>query len=146
MKIAFSEDKTLCEPKLVLHAARRDEQTETVLSQLERLYADTVNAYRDECVYVLRQSDILRVWAEGAHVFCQAGSEIYSLHARLWEMEERLDAQTFVRISKWEIVNKNKILRLDVSLVGTVGVTLEGNVKTNTSRRYMKTIKAVFGL
>jgi hypothetical protein len=33
-----------------------------------------------------------------------------------------------------------------VSLSGTVGVHLEGGVKTYTSRRYMQKLKAVFGL
>ncbi len=146
MKIEFSEDRAASEARLLLIAPHRGEREEEILSQLERLYSDTVKGYDGDEIAVLRQSDIIRVYAEGARILCQTAGGIFSLHARLYEMEEGLDAATFVRISKCEIVNKNKILCLDVSLAGTVGVTLEGDIKTYTSRRYMQKLRSVLGL
>lgn len=146
MKIEFFKVPELKEPKLQLQACERDARAEEILEQLERMYSDTLRAYDGDRIHILRQADILRVYAEDARVFCQTEAALYTLRSRLYEMEEILDPECFVRISKCEIVNKSKILRLDVSLSGTVGVTLEGNIKTYTSRRYMQTLKAVFGL
>ncbi len=146
MKIEFVKDPSLEGMKICVMSAERDGKAEETLGQLERLYCDTVHAYRDASVFRFSQSDILRVYAEDNRVFCQVGHERYLLHARLYEMEELLDPELFVRISKWEIVNKHKILRLDVSLSGSIGVALEGDVKTHTSRRYMQKIKAAFGI
>ncbi len=146
MKIEFLKVPELKESKIQLQACERDATAEEILEQLERMYTDTLRAYDGDRIHILRQADLLRVYAEDARVFCQTDTGIYTLRARLYEMEESLDSECFVRISKCEIVNKNKILRLDVSLSGTVGVTLEGNIKTYTSRRYMQPLKAVFGL
>ncbi len=146
MKIEFLKVPELQEPKLQLQAPVRDSKAEAVLEQLERMYSDTLRAYDGDRIHLLHQADIVCVYAEDAHVFCRTVNAVYTLHARLYEMEELLEPECFVRISKCEIVNKNRILRLDVSLSGTVGVTLEGNIKTYTSRRYMQKLKAVFGL
>ena len=146
MKIEFLQDVAQKEPKLVIVAADYNRDVQALSDQLERLYSKTVNGYTEERVQILSQADILRIYAEGQHVFCQTADGIYILRSRLYEMEATLDSQTFVRISKCELINKHKILRLDVSLSGTVGVILEGNVKTYTSRRYVSKIKAVFGL
>ncbi len=146
MKIEFREDAAQREPKLLVVADARTDRVERVLAELERMYSGTVQGYCEDRVSILPQSSILRVWAEGAHVFCQTAERIYTLRARLYEMEAMLDAEHFVRISKCELVNKNKILRLDASLSGTVGVLLEGGVKTYTSRRYVARIKAIFSI
>ncbi|MBQ8309792.1 MAG: LytTR family transcriptional regulator [Clostridia bacterium] len=146
MKIEFLQDSEQLEPKIVVVAMKKNDEVSRVCEQLERMYAKTVNGYAQDRVQMLAQSDIIRIYAEDAHVYCQTADGIWQLHARLYEMEERLDAQMFVRISKCELVNKNKILHLDVSFTGTVGVVLEGNIRTYTSRRYVHRIKQIFGL
>lgn len=146
MKIEFLQDAAEEDVKLLVVAAERTDEVERICEQLERMYEKTLNGYADNRVQMIAQSDIIRIYAEGQHVYCQTADGVWLLHARLYEMEDILDAQTFVRISKCELVNKNKILRLDVSLSGTVGVTLEGSVRTYTSRRYVKQIKQIFGI
>ena len=146
MKIDFLKDALQTEPKLMVVAAERDEKIDALMEQLERMYSDTVKGYVGERVQILKQAEILRVYAEGQRVLCQTEAGVFLLRARLYEMEEQLDPQVFVRISKCEIVNTAHILRLDVTLSGTVGVQLTGGIKTYTSRRYMKKLKAVFGL
>jgi len=146
MKIEFLQDVTQPDPKIVVVAAQKTAEVSQICEELERMYEKTVSGYTEDRVEMLAQSDIIRIYAEGAHVYCQTVDGIRLLHARLYEMEEQLNTQTFVRISKCELVNKNKILSLDVSLSGTVGVWLEGNVRTYTSRRYVKKIKQVFGI
>ncbi len=146
MKIEFIKDPAQNEVKLAVIAAEKSARVAELLDELERAYSDAINGYDGDRVQILRQKDILRVYAEGQRVLCQTADGIFALRARLYEMEERLDPALFVRISKCELVNTRKILRLDVSLTGTVGVLLEGNVKTYTSRRYMQKIKSVFGI
>ena len=146
MRIEFLQDPNQSEPRIIVVAQEHDERVAQICDQLERMYAKTVRGYADDRVQMLAQSDIIRVYAEDTRVYCQTADGVWLLHARLYEMEETLDAQTFVRISKCELINKNKIERLDVSLTGTVGIWLEGNIRTYTSRRYMKQIKRIFGV
>ena len=146
MKIEFIKDPAEEDVRLAVIAAEKSERVESILDELERSYLSVINGYADDRVQLLRPKDILRVYAEGQRVLCQTNEGIFTLRARLYEMEERLTPHRFVRISKCELVNTRKILRLDVSLSGTVGIVLEGNVKTYTSRRYMQKIKSVFGI
>ena len=146
MKIEFSLDPNQKEPKILVVASDRYGEAQALIEELDRMWGDTVQAYDKDSVCILRQADLLRVYAEGNRVLCQTADGIYTLRSRLYEMETLLNPKSFVRISKCEIVNVRRILRLDVSLAGTVGIVLEGEIKTYTSRRYMQKLKSFFGL
>ncbi len=146
MKIEFIKDPAEEDVRLAVIAAEKSERVDSLLDELERSYLGVINGYTDDRVQLLHPKDVLRVYAEGQRVLCQTHEGTFVLRSRLYEMEARLDPHRFVRISKCELVNARKILRLDVSLTGTVGVILEGDVKTYTSRRYMKRIKDIFGV
>ena len=76
----------------------------------------------------------------------QAAGGVYDLRERLYELEGKLDRHTFVRISHSEIVNLRKITALDLSLTGTIRVTLAGGTVCYASRRYVKKMKEALGL
>ena len=62
------------------------------------------------------------------------------------ELEEQLDRGKFVRISNGEIINLDKVTAVDLSLTGTIRMTLTGGVTVYVSRRYVKKIREVLGL
>ena len=71
---------------------------------------------------------------------------MFDLKERLYELEARLDRHTFVRISQSEIVNLTKVTALDLTLTGTIKMTLAGDTVCYVSRRYVKKIKEALGL
>ncbi|MEE3451384.1 MAG: LytTR family DNA-binding domain-containing protein, partial [Acutalibacteraceae bacterium] len=68
------------------------------------------------------------------------------LRQRLYELEEQLNKYSFVRISNSEIINLKKVRNFDLSLSGTICVTLSDGTATYVSRRYVSKIKKVLGL
>ncbi len=95
----------------------------------------------------LEAAEVLRFYGEDKEVRAQAlDGEVYTVRLRLYELEERLDRKAFVRVSHSEIVNWKRVTALDLSLSGTIRVTLEGGVATYVSRRYVKKIKEVLGI
>ena len=95
----------------------------------------------------LDPGEVLRFYGEDKEVRAQAlGGAVYTVRLRLYELEERLDRKAFVRVSHSEIVNWKRVTALDLSLSGTIRVTLEGGVVTYVSRRYVKKIKEVLGI
>ncbi|MBP5685510.1 MAG: LytTR family transcriptional regulator DNA-binding domain-containing protein [Candidatus Methanomethylophilaceae archaeon] len=46
-------------------------------------------------------------------------------------------------MSNSEIVNSDKIIRLDLNLAGTIKVYLQGDIQTRVSRRYISKVKEV---
>ena len=70
----------------------------------------------------------------------------YVLRQRLYELEECLDGSCFVRISNAEIINLKKVRGFDLSITGTIRVTLTDGSATYVSRRYVGKIKQVLGV
>ena len=147
MKVEIRIDPSLKRPRVVIHAPAA---TAEVNELARRLAAEgtspTFTAFRGSEALLLPLSDILRFYTDGKGVSCQTAGGVYDLRERLYELEANLDRHTFVRISHSEIVNLRKITALDLSLTGTIRLTLEGDVAVYVSRRYVKTIKQVLGL
>ena len=95
---------------------------------------------------MLPLKDILRFYTENQKVIAQGTAGIYSIQEKLYELEERLDAEQFFRISKSEIVNLKKIKRLDMSITGTIKVLLSDGTETYTSRRNVTKLKQILGI
>ena len=56
-------------------------------------------------------------------------------------LEDILDKQRFVRISRYEIVNLEKILKYDFTVAGTLRIELTGGMETWASRRCIPAIR-----
>ena len=80
------------------------------------------------------------------HVYLLTEKRQYRLRERLYELEEILDSDSFVRISNSEIVNVKKIIRLDTSITGTIRMYMKGDTQTFVSRRYVSRIKKTLKL
>ena len=77
---------------------------------------------------------------------CSNGKPRVHFAPRLYELEERLNKRLFVRISNSEIVNLKKIVRLDLSMSGTICVELNNHSTAYVSRRYVTKIKQALGI
>lgn len=128
-------------------------QVRNVLQTVKGVFDIDVMAYSDTGVTVLNSSDIIRIYAQNKQVYADIsghGSEDHNssfrLHERLYELEERLQKNRFIRISNSEIVNMRKIQRLDTSMTGTVKIFLTDGIQTYVSRRYISKIKEALGI
>lgn len=65
---------------------------------------------------------------------------------RLYEIEDVLRKQKFLRISNSEIVNIRKIADIDLSIIGRVCIRLSGDICVYVSRRYIPKIKKSLGI
>ena len=138
MKVRIEQVSGLQEPEAVI---RTETVTEGILRAAALLRGGVLNGYRENGVTRLPTEDILRIYADRQKVYAETAEGIYQLRQRLYALEEELDKRTFLRISNSEIVNSAAILRLDISLTGTIGVELRHGIRTYASRRYVKKIK-----
>lgn len=129
------------EPKVIILAGEDGPELRRLVEQLAGLALGPVPVRRGEEKLLLPQGDFLRFYADGKGVSGQTGREIYTVPLRLYELEERLDAGRFVRISNGEIINLDRVTAVDLSLSGTIRMTLDGTVHAYVSRRYVKKIK-----
>ena len=95
---------------------------------------------------ILSPDDIIRIYAAGGKTFASVKEKEYTLRQRLYELEEQLTKRSFVRISNSEIINLKKVRNFDLSISGTICVTLSDSTVTYVSRRYVSKIKQVLGI
>lgn len=95
---------------------------------------------------ILKSQEIIRFYAQKQKVMAQDEKGTYSIHEKLYELENSLDNMRFIRISKSEIVNLREIKKLDMDMVGTIKVILSDGTETYTSRRNVTNLKKKLGL
>lgn len=146
MKVELKLQPGLEEAKIVIYAPEETEALQQLMEQLEKKDLSPILALKGERTFLLPPETILRFFADGKGVCAQTEEDTYLVRLRLYELEERLDPHAFVRISNSEIVNLKKVTSLDLSLTGTIRMTLNGSVTAYVSRRYVKKIKQAIGL
>lgn len=136
------------EPIVVIEAPALTAEVEALVSQLQSQTPPMLTLWQGEQALRCSPANILRFYAEDKGVFAQlSDGQICTVRSRLYELEEQLDAYTFVRVSHSEIVNLKQVIALDLSLSGTIKMTLTGGkVVSYASRRYVKKIKQALGL
>jgi len=146
VRLEVKVDAAYSEPYVVIYTDKVTEEIQTLVRRLSQDAPQVIVGFQDDEAVILAQENILRVYAEGGKVFAEAIDGRYSLRLRLYELEERLDAKRFVRISNSEIVNLSWIRGFDLSFTGTICVRMKNDTVTYVSRRYVAKIKQVLGL
>ena len=141
MKVEIRIEKGREEPKVVILAGEETEEVRALAARLGELRLAPIPVRRGEERLLLPQEAFLRFYADGKGVSAQTGEGTCTVPLRLYELEERLDQSRFVRISNGEILNLDKVTAVDLSLSGTIRMTLEGGNYAYVSRRYVKKIK-----
>lgn len=146
MKIEFIQDADQLEPKLTVTASQLTDEVRELLLRLEHGRPAAITGWQGSQAALLASEDILRFFAEGKNVYVQTAADKYTVRQRLYELEEQLDRHRFVRISHSEIVNLSHVTGLDLSINGTIRMTLTGDVTCFVSRRSLKKIKQALNL
>ena len=147
MDVEWKLDPNRREPKVIILAGEITPELEELARQLAGLSLAPLTVWHGDRALLVEQRDFLRFYADGRGISAQTvQKEAYAVRLRLYELEERLDRRRFVRISNSEIVNLEHVTALDLSLTGTIRMTLGHSVNTYVSRRYVKRIKEALGL
>ncbi|PED05976.1 MULTISPECIES: LytTR family DNA-binding domain-containing protein [Bacillus] len=146
MKFEVSIDPSYKEPKIIILTDKMTDEISDIMKRLSETHMDSLAVFSERGVEIVECKDIIRIYTEKQKVFLQTAAGIYPVRSRLYELEEKLNSQFFVRISNSEIVNIKMITNMDISMTGTIGVSLTGNIKTYASRRYVSKIKKLFGI
>ncbi len=146
MQVEIKLDAGCREPKIVILTDRVTDEVAAVLKRLSEDGPQVLSGFRGGVLEVLDPADVCRVYASDGKVFAQTDRGEYTLRARLYELEARLSPNQFVRISNSEIINIRKARKFDLSLTGTICVSLSNGAVTYVSRRYVSKLKKILGL
>lgn len=146
MQIEIRIDEKYREPKIIVITDKMTEEVSEIVKKLSEEREQTIAGFQDDIVEVLEPDRLFRIYASNSRVFAQTDHGEYQLRLRLYELEQRLDRHSFVRISNSEIINLKKVKGFDLSFSGTICVMLSNGTVTYVSRRYVAKIKQILGI
>ena len=141
LKLRFEQDKTLDEIEIVVRAAEKDAQVMALLESFAKVEPIKLTVLDSgNRASVIDEKDIVFVAAEGKLVRVVTTEGIYKAKQSLQSIESIL-SRTFLRVSRFEIINLKKVRKYDFTLVGTLRVEFDNGMETWASRRYIPLIK-----
>lgn len=132
--------------RVTIHAPAATPEVEALAARILAEESGKILGFRGAEAVPLDPADILRFYGEEKEVRAQTAAGLYTVRQRLYELEERLAALRFARISHSEIINLKQVKALDLTFTGTIRITLADGTVCWASRRYVKKIKEVLGL
>ena len=146
MKVEIKIDDSYIEPKILILTAAMTEDVNLILNKLSENTPQVISGCKNEKIEVIEQEDLIRIYAGSGKVFAVTEKGEYTVRFRLYEIEERLNPNQFVRISNSEIINLKKVNNFDLSFTGTIRVELTNGTAAYVSRRYVSKIKKILGI
>lgn len=146
MDIEIRIDETRTQPKVLILTDRITPDVTALMERLSHESPQVIAGFANENAVLLEQAALIHLYAEDGRVCAVTSDGVYHVRLRLYELEERLDKKSFVRISHSEIINLKAVRRFDLSLTGTICVALKNGDITYVSRRYVSKIRQVLGL
>lgn len=146
MQIEIKIDSSQKEPKVIVLTDSMTEEVESIVRKLSEEAPKMLAGFKGDALEILEPESVIRVYSAAGKVYAVTDEGEYTLRLRLYELEERLDKKSFVRISNSEIINLKKVKGFDLSFTGTICVAFSNGTVTYVSRRYVARIKQVLGI
>ena len=146
MQIEIQMDRTYLEPKIIILTASMTDEINDLVKKLSTISSQIISGIKNEKIEILDQDELIQIYANDGKVFAVTSNGEYAVHFRLYELEERLNSNQFIRISKSEIINLKKVHNFDLSITGTICIKLSNGNVTYVSRRYVAKLKKILGI
>ena len=143
MKIEITEQAK--ELQVIIKCQRVNEQVLRLKSHIE-LFDNTLQGKVQNETCFVQAKDVLYFEAVDNRMFLYTEKDVMEIKQRLYELELTLSAKDFIRISKSQIVNVNKIRSLRPEMNRTILVTMCNGEQLYVSRTYVKAFRELLGV
>ena len=147
-EIKIEIDPSCTDPVILIRTAQKTQEVENIIHAIENSLNEEyplIVCQRDNTTELLSQRDITRVYVEARKVRICAGKEVYESNKSLSFLEQLLNPDRFIRISRFEIANIRKVSSFDFSTAGTVYIRFDDGSVTWAARRYVRAIHQALG-
>ena len=145
MKIHINQQDDIVETEITINCKQINPEIEKIISLL-RVMDLKLTGIKDNQTYILDVVKILYIDTADKRTFFYTKTEVYETTLKLYELEERLSVNDFLRANKSCIINFNQIKAIKADLDGKLLVTMNNGEKLFVSRQYAVTIQKKLGV
>ncbi|CDQ20308.1 LytTR family DNA-binding domain-containing protein [Halobacillus karajensis] len=145
MKILIDINEQYKETEVTVRCKKVDRASRKILDALEE-ETDLLIGTSGERQHILKPDSIDFFYTELEIVHASTTNGDYKMKEKLYELQDRLPSQQFIRISKSVIANLYHISHFEPSFHGTVIVYFHSGRKEYASRHYVRKIKKILNM
>ncbi|MCD2253010.1 LytTR family DNA-binding domain-containing protein [Listeria marthii] len=141
MKFHVKQDTDLAIGEVDIYCHPNDlEAVTNMVAELEEA-TEKISVKKDGATYLLEPKAILYFEAVENKIFVYTEEDVYEIHWKLYELEEKFKDSSFFRCSKSMILNIEAIEKITPSFNGKFEANLFNREKVIISRQYAKVLK-----
>ena len=145
MKIIIKENPAIEETEIIINCRQADAEILRICAGL-RVFDKKITGLLDGQTFLLNATDILYVESVERKTFLYTQGQVYETPLKLYELEERLAGDDFIRATKSCVLNFSKVKSLRGEFGGRMLCTLENGEIVTVSRQYAIAIKQKLGI
>ena len=126
--------------QVIIKCRQIDEEIIRLKSHIE-LFDQKLSAKKENELYFINLSDVLYFESVDNRIYLYTEKDVLEIKQRLYELEFLLSDKDFIRISKSQIVNIQKITSLKPELNRTILATMCNGEQLSISRKYVKALR-----
>lgn len=133
MQIEIKLDEKCTEPRVIIVTKEMNEELANIVKRLSDQRPDVLSGFAGDRLEIIERDSIIRAYCVGQKVLIVTENGEYTVRLRLYELEERLAGGRFARISNSEIINLGKVKCFDLSIAGTICVSMKNTRHENAA-------------
>ena len=144
MKITIYDPKDGEEDEIIVKCRNISPEIVQLLNKLKT--QGLLIAYIDNEIHRLYPSDIYYVEAVNNKTFLYGETRVYESKLKLYELEEMLQTNDFLRVSKSLVINLNKLKSFAPTFSGRLEAVMANGERVTISRQYVGVLKERLGV
>ena len=145
MRIKIDEQENLQEIVVTISCRKVDKEVSDIIKLL-KMKNKTISGIKENEVVLVKVFEILYIESVDKKTFIYTKEDVFQCKEKLYELEEILEKESFIRISKNTIVNINKVSKIVPDISRRLILTLENKEKVIVSRSFTFNFKKSLGL
>ena len=134
--------------EVIINTSKLTADVQKIIELIQNLDTslDKIIASKGNDIFILNTKDIVCFYSEEKSNYCRTTKGVFKVRETLYELEEKLSSNDFIRISNSCIININHVECFNTGIIGTIIVKFkDGNIEYVSRRRVSKVMKQLKG-
>ncbi|MBR6089104.1 MAG: LytTR family transcriptional regulator [Anaerolineaceae bacterium] len=141
-EVLFDKNPDLKNIIVTVSASETDEQVRYLMDLIRNSGGNDIYVENElGRQFRITEDRIIRIQTNNKNVSVYTPDGVYSLRKSLQETEAMLHSRMFLKISRFEIINLQKVSSFDFTIAGTLRIEFEDGSFTWASRRFIPLIR-----